>query len=86
VGSHPEGTNQWGHSDLAGNVSEWTLDSVGPYTTQAVTNYADTSSGFRIDRGGSFVDSAFYLRAASRTAQTPSEPTSGTGFRCARMP
>jgi sulfatase modifying factor 1 len=86
VGSRPGGKNQWGHDDLAGNVAEWTLDTTGAYTVGAVSNYADTTFGFRTIRGGDYFENSFFLRAASRSTFAPSQPGSTLGFRCARAP
>jgi formylglycine-generating enzyme required for sulfatase activity len=91
VGSEsPKGDGRWGHSDLAGNVTEWLLDSYGPYVTPC-TDCAPTIGGNRVVRGGSVnVDVSFlrpYLRAAERfTGTAPTARSELVGFRCARMP
>ena len=76
----------WGHRDLAGNVGELTLDSVSAYSTMPLVNYANTSDGFRVVRGGNFIEGLPYLRATARNAHTPTGTASGNGFRCARLP
>ncbi len=86
VGSVPLGANRWGHLDLAGNADEWVLDAWAPYPTYPVSNYADVTSGLRVSRGGSFGDSAAYVRAAFRSPSAPDETYPGTGFRCAHAP
>jgi formylglycine-generating enzyme len=86
VGNHPIDANIWGNRDLAGNMSEWTLDSVGSYPAQPVTNYADTSEGFRIVRGGNLYDGPVWLRATARATVTAAQEESGLGLRCARAP
>jgi sulfatase modifying factor 1 len=86
VGSKAIDVNQWGHRDLAGNVQEWVLDSVGPYPSMAVTNYANTADDYRLNRGAGYASTAVYLRAASRTAEPPLQPLSTLGIRCARNP
>jgi formylglycine-generating enzyme len=87
VGSLPHGDNVWGHRDLAGNVSEWVLDTWGPYPTQAVTNYADVEAdGLRVGRGGGGFDPPVDLRAAARAAGAAGVVSPEVGFRCARSP
>ena len=66
VGSRPYGDGCWGHSDLAGNVAEWTLDRVRwPDPTPAsVTDYVVPcnncvdvrASAERAYRGGSYTN------------------------------
>jgi formylglycine-generating enzyme required for sulfatase activity len=86
VGSCPGDANQWGNRDLAGNVGEWTLDTEAPYPSEAVTNYANTAFGYKISRGGAFINAPADLRSAERTISLPDETTSPVGFRCARTP
>jgi sulfatase modifying factor 1 len=86
VGSRAKDQNRWGNRDLGGNIAEWTLDAVGPYLAASVTNYANVADGFRVVRGGDFDDGAYFLRAAFRGSENPTETTAGTGFRCARAP
>jgi formylglycine-generating enzyme required for sulfatase activity len=86
VGSRPAGASAAGHMDLAGNLAEWVLDSVSAYPFGHVRNPATTSSGFRIQRGGSFLEPADSLRAVRRDVLDPARATAETGFRCARAP
>jgi formylglycine-generating enzyme len=89
VGSvSPKGDGRWGHSDMDGNVYEWTLDWYGPYSAQARENYANLSPGDRrVARGGFFyVDYAEGQRAAYRRERdaVPEDHWVMFGFRCAR--
>jgi formylglycine-generating enzyme required for sulfatase activity len=86
VGSKsPKGDGKWGHSDLAGNVWEWTLDwYVSPYQTRC-DNCADLiDASYRVIRGGNFNNDASYLRSASRYYSGPDFHDLTFGSRCAR--
>jgi formylglycine-generating enzyme required for sulfatase activity len=86
VGSEsPTGDARWGHSDLAGNVWEWTLDLNDAYVVPC-DDCADLTTGTdRVARGGSWDHDHTYLRTSSRGSLGP--PTSRSldvGVRCAR--
>jgi formylglycine-generating enzyme required for sulfatase activity len=85
VGSEsPTGDGRWGQSDLAGNVSEWTLDWFSPYANPC-TDCADlTAASYRVVRGGNFQYQAQYLRVAARGDGGPGSRYGNIGFRCAR--
>jgi formylglycine-generating enzyme len=84
VGSLPKGANQWGHRDLAGNMSEWMLDTEQDYTAAPATNPADVADGFRSARNTSFLGEPSLLRAVARGYVVPSGRSPILGFRCAR--
>jgi formylglycine-generating enzyme len=82
-------TARWGQADLAGNVSEWTLDgSKQPYADGGdcidCANLTDVD--FRNFRGGTYNGAATDLLNASRQGYTPTESRDERGFRCARAP
>ena len=86
VGTKPKGNGRWGHSDLSGNVNEWTLD----YYTQV---YASTvcrdcvnqvAQPTRTTRGGAYAFNESAQKVDYRTSGQPNTPRSYTGFRCVR--
>lgn len=85
VGSKgPLGEGRWGHSDLAGNVYEWTLDWNGTYPVPC-DNCAQVSLGTsRVIRGGAFNNSATSVRPSLRNNMDPLARVYFAGFRCAR--
>lgn len=89
VGSKPAGAGRWGHVDLAGSVSEWTLDFDDDhwYSATAATG-ADpanlTQSGSKMHRGAGYVSAAKLLRAADRFRLGTGARDENIGFRCAR--
>ena len=89
VGSEsPTGDGKFGQSDLAGNVSEWTLDSFDmPYVTPCVdcSNVAPLQSP--VQRGGSYDLVASALVTSYRFAgNAPASRDGSVGVRCARAP
>jgi formylglycine-generating enzyme len=92
VGLSTAGVGKWGHMDLAGNIEEWTLDSMATYPVpdaSGVTNYASlppaTDTSNSIGRGGSFLTSDVELRAAYRSSWDPGYYRQAElGARCAR--
>jgi formylglycine-generating enzyme required for sulfatase activity len=85
VGSRsPVGDGRWGHTDLAGNVWEWTLDWHASYSNPCTDCANLMASSTRVIRGGSFYDDAPDLRAAGRSMIGPSVRNFGLGVRCAR--
>ncbi len=86
VGSvSPAGDGVWGQADLGGNVWEWALDR---YTTPHPAPCIDCANLFagsdRVLRGGSCVNDAPLVRAASRGNNAPSLRNFRVGVRCAR--
>jgi formylglycine-generating enzyme required for sulfatase activity len=84
VGSVPAGNARWGHTDLAGNVAEWTIDGGGP--TPCV-DCAGASSGGVTVRGGYFGSTkASDLATTTAVSGARDLNNPSIGFRCARMP
>jgi formylglycine-generating enzyme required for sulfatase activity len=86
VGSVAAGNGKWGHSDLAGNVWEWTLDwYANTYPLSSSTNYANvTAATDWVIRGGGFSNIASTLLASGRSGNDPSDRSGSLGARCAR--
>ncbi len=90
VGSKsPAGNGPWNHADLAGNLAEWTMDSlIEPYVTPCDDCAHLVEGDRRAVRGGSWVspESGNDLKTAARTAALPEERHDTRGFRCAYEP
>ncbi|WP_437604243.1 formylglycine-generating enzyme family protein [Sorangium sp. So ce590] len=85
VGSFsPSGDARWGHADMLGNTSEWTLDCSGDYPVpcENCSNHGCSGSIEHVVRGGNAIaplyDTTFRNREY-RTSRTQ-------GVRCARKP
>jgi len=70
VHAHPGGAAAGGAEQLAGNVWEWVGD-------------PPDEDGWRIIRGGSYLDTSWGVRCARRLSADPDRPTATTGFRIA---
>ncbi|MBN1292002.1 MAG: formylglycine-generating enzyme family protein [Candidatus Latescibacteria bacterium] len=80
VGSYP--ANPYGLYDMSGNVWEWCHDWYGSYSSASATNPTGAHTGsYRVDRGGSWCDSARYCRSAFRSYNNPCGRVSVIGFR-----
>jgi formylglycine-generating enzyme required for sulfatase activity len=86
VGSPSQGTGPWGQADLAGSVSEWSLDWFAAYVDPCSDCAYLTPSSNRVYRGGAYSSPQSVLVPYLRTSQLPTARTTTGGFRCARTP
>ena len=84
TGSFPDGASWCGVLDMNGNVWEWVYDWYAPYASGALENPTGPNSGDeRVIRGGSWYDTAEFLRADHRHPYDPNDYNHLIGFRCA---
>jgi formylglycine-generating enzyme required for sulfatase activity len=90
VGSHPEGASPYGVLDMAGNVREWVADwyDAEYYSRTPSRNPQgpQTSTSFRVLRGGSFGHDQRLTRCASRSGIYPLNRRNLDGFRVVVAP
>jgi formylglycine-generating enzyme required for sulfatase activity len=79
VGSFNKFNSPYGACDLAGNVAEWTLDTYA-------TTFHNGIDGYRMIRGGSYMDPPAGCDAIAGASQLPVKRGSITGFRGLRGP
>ena len=70
VDAHPAGAGPFGTEQQAGNVWEWVSD--------------EDADGWGVVRGGSYLDTAWGLRASRVQPADPERATNTTGFRIAK--
>ena len=89
VGSYPKGASPYGALDMAGNVSEWVADYYDEFFYQKSPNHNPFKAepGWNGDetgyRGGSWLNSPFFLRSSDRGGTDLDYSYKDTGFRCA---
>lgn len=89
VGSFPLGRTEAGLDDMAGNVSEWVADAVDDFSSTGyppaseVNPTGSGSGAFHVVRGGSYEESAPFLRTAARRFYPTTHRRPYLGFRCA---
>jgi formylglycine-generating enzyme required for sulfatase activity len=77
--------NGFGLYDILGSVWEWCHDIYGFYELDVLVDPSGTRTGLnRVDRGGSYSDTASCSRAADRYGMEPSSPLDRLGFRPVR--
>jgi sulfatase modifying factor 1 len=87
VGTPTLGAGLWGQLDLAGNVTEWTLDWWTASYSEPCVDCGDLAAGsLRVTRGGSFESAASDTLPTSRAEDLPGLRDGHIGFRCARSP
>jgi iron(II)-dependent oxidoreductase len=91
VGRFPEGSSPYGLYDMGGNVWEWTESWAVAYPGNVRPTAHYYTGGYKVLRGGSWVDCSFYRCGISaftfnRSYFRPETKNKGFGFRCARSP
>jgi sulfatase modifying factor 1 len=83
VGSKAAGDGRWGHSDLEGNVLEWTLDFKGSYPGSCDDCLNAVAAESRVIRGSAYLSPVETLAVAYREWEAATEDRMEVlGFRC----
>ncbi len=83
VKSFPSGVSWSGLYNMSGNVSEWVVDWLGDYSSEALSNPLGPSSGIeKIIKGCSWFFHPTYCRGAARHSVDPETRIDYLGFRC----
>jgi formylglycine-generating enzyme required for sulfatase activity len=86
IGNRDKGMSPYGVHDLAGNLYEWVADwyDEAVYKPSPTINPRGPAAGAtKVQRGGSYINSPYRLRASFRTKGDPTEHDPNVGFRCA---
>lgn len=79
--------NDYGLYDMSGNVAEWCEDAYNPSAVPLVWDmnptYYDERIEFKVVRGGSWKDVAYFLETGTRSFEHLDTARSSLGFRCA---
>jgi hypothetical protein len=78
--------NPWRLIDMLGNVWEWCLDGARDYINTSQVNPVGPLGSHRVDRGGSWINSAGLCRSAYRDGDSPAHRFNFLGFRVALVP
>ncbi len=81
VGAFPGGASPYGVLDMSGNVWEWTRSLKKSYPYVPDDGREDPSDSWRVLRGGSWLNNAYFARAAYRYLAHPTERDHDFGFR-----
>lgn len=79
--------NDYGLYEMSGNVAEWCEDAYNPSSVPLVWDmnptYYDDNIDFKVVRGGSWKDVAYFLETGTRSFEHLDTARSSLGFRCA---
>ncbi|MEZ5479345.1 MAG: SUMF1/EgtB/PvdO family nonheme iron enzyme [Thiolinea sp.] len=76
-----EGLNDFGLSDMSGNVWEWTCSNWSEVFNGEETKCRDKSTEIKVIRGGSWYEDSNYMRSSTRKEANIYEHRANIGFR-----